>query len=446
MIFRQALFASILLGGFALPLWAEEGLFQQLNQAKEIDPQYLAVRASREAALQGVDVARSAFGPKVTFSASAFRVDRIEQSRNFLGETVNNANSINSQNVQIQARQSIYRQRDWAARDQAMIQLEGAEALVDFAGQDLTARLIDSWIAVIAARDLVSLYQATLRAAGEIRSESESRFKAGEETVQDLELARARFEQAFAQLEDSKARLEIAEIGLRDLAGPKARVPDRFTLRGLTRLDQAQYTEQQLVAEIEQKNLEVISARFQEDAARLEVEKARSDRLPTVDAFAAVTKGQNDQIFNIRDENRIGLQLSVPIYTHGSLGATIAQADANYRKAQAQTRGALLRARTDGLSAHASLAPLMAKVMASDRAFAAGLSLQRATQLGVKAGVNTRADLARATQELVATQRQQIENRREYVSVWLKLQRSLSALTEPQMQTLLSGLASGSAR
>ena len=441
MIFRQAFFGAVMLGSVTLPTWAEDSLLLHLSRAKEIDPQYLAARASREAAIEGVGVARSAFGPKVTFSASAFRVDRIEQSRNFLGETVNNANSINTQNAQIQARQSIYRQRDWATRDQAAIQLEGAEALFDFAGQELVARLTDAWITVIAARDLVTLYQATLRVAGDIRSESESRFKAGEEALQDLEQARARFEQASAQLEDSKARLEIAEIGLRDLAGPQARVPERFTLRGVARLTQAGYTDQQLVSEIEQKNLEIISARFQEQVARLEVDKARSDRLPTVDAFAAVTKGQNDQIFNIRDENRVGLQLSIPLYTHGALAAAIAQADANYRKAQAQARGVLLRARNEGLSAHASLSPLLAKVAASDRAFTAGVSLQRATQMGVKAGINTRADLARATQELVAVQRQQIENRRDYVTAWLKLQRALSALTEPQMEILLTGLS-----
>ena len=246
MIFRQVFFGVVLLASVNLPAWAEDSLLLHLSRAKEIDPQYLAARASREAALEGVGVARSAFGPKVTFSASAFRVDRIEQSRNFLGETVNNANSINTQNVQIQARQSIYRQRDWAARDQAVIQLDGAEVLFDFAGQELKARLIDAWIAVIAARDLVSLYQATLRAVSDIRSESESRFKAGEEALQDLEQARARFEQASAQLEDSKARLEIAEIGLRDLVGPQARVPERFTLRGIARLTQAGYTDQQL--------------------------------------------------------------------------------------------------------------------------------------------------------------------------------------------------------
>jgi outer membrane protein TolC len=61
--------------------------------------------------------------------------------------------------------------------------------------------------------------------------------------------------------------------------------------------------------------------------------------------------------------------------------------------------------------------------------------------MGVKAGVNTRADLARATQELVAVQRQQIENRRDYVTAWLKLQRALSALTELQMEILLAGLS-----
>lgn len=432
----------VVFGLSANSAWADQGLKEHLRSARELDPQYMVAKAARDAAEEGLAYAKSAFGPKITFAATAFRTDRLEQTRTFTGETINNPNTINSQNAQLQARQSIYRQRDWATKDQAVVQLESAEHLFAFADQDLAARLADAWIAVIAARDLVALYEATLAAAAEIRNESEKRLKAGEETTQDRDQSRARFEQASAQLQDSKAKLEIAEIGLRDIAGPKANVPVGSSLRNLAKLDYTKLTDHELIAAIEQKNLEVLAARFQEDAARLERDKAQSDRMPTLDAFATMTKGQNDQIFNIRDENRVGVQLSVPIYTAGALSSLIAQADANYRKAQAQTRGTLLRARSEGLSAYASLGPLYSKVLAGDRLVEAALSSQRAYQMGLKAGMNSRADLARSTQELISAQRQQIDNRREYLVAWLKFQRSISALTEPQLEVLQKSLAS----
>lgn len=419
---------------------ADQGLIGSFQRAKELDPQYLLAQSSRDAAQEGLAYAESAFGPKVTFSASAFRTDRLEQSRTFTGSTVENNNTINAQNAQIQARQSIYRQRDWATKDQAIAQLESAQHLFLYANQDLAARLTEAWVGVVAARDLVGMYQLALSAAGDIRSEMEKRYKAGDASVQDRDQARAKFEQAKAQLDDVKARLEIADIGLRDIAGPDAAVPAAHSLKGLLPLTTAQYSEAGLAAEIEQKNLEVLAARFQEDAARYEREKAKADRTPTLDAFATMSKGQNDQIFSIKDENRVGLQMSMPIYTSGALSSLIAQAEANFRKAQAQTKVTLLKARAEGLSAFANLAPLYTRVMASDQLVSAALSLQKAEQLGLKAGVNSRADVAQANQELVAAQRQQIESRRDYVITWVRLQRAVSLLSEQQLELLQANL------
>lgn len=422
------------------PAVADQGLVPLFQRAKELDPQYLLAQSSRDAAQEGLAYAESAFGPKVTFAASAFRTDRLEQSRTFTGSTVENINTINAQNAQIQARQAIYRQRDWAAKDQAVAQFESAQHLFLFAGQDLAARFAEAWVVVVAARDMVVMYQSALTAAVDIRNEMDRRYRAGEASVQDRDQARAKLEQAKAQLDDAKARLEIAEIGLRDIAGPEAKVPLGHSLKGLQPLTTAQYSEPTLIAEIEQKNLEVLAARFQEDAARYEREKAKADRTPTLDAFATMSKGQNDQIFTIKDENRVGVQLSVPIYTSGALSSLIAQADANYRKAQAQSRVTLLKARSEGLSAFASLAPLYARVMAADQSVDAALSMQKAQQLGLKAGVNSRADLAQASQELVAAQRQQIESRRDYVTTWVKLQRAVSLLSEQQLELLQANL------
>jgi outer membrane protein TolC len=310
-----------------------------------------------------------------------------------------------------------------------------------YAEQELQFRVTGRWVEVLAARELITIGEAALTASIESLTEIERRFRGGDATVQDVQQARARAIQTEAQLMDAKAQLDIAELNLRETVGPEAAIPLSFSVRGLSALRFVRMSTDVLFGQIEERNYEIISSRFQEEAARLEREKASSDRRPTLDAFVSVMKGNSETLTSIKDENRIGLQLSVPLYTHGAIGAAVAQADANYRKAQAQTRAVMMRLRSEALSANGTLDSLAIRVAAADRAAeAAGITL-RAQQQGVKAGVTSRAEVAQATQELLAVRRQQVQVRREFAASWLKLQQILSGFDESTLDHIEARLA-----
>ena len=412
-----------------------------VQAAREVDPQFLATRASLDAAEQGLALADSARGPRVTFSATTFRTERTEQSRNILGRLTETNNGFSSNNAQIQARQPIYRYRDRVAIDQAGAQLEAARAVSMYAEQELQFRLVSRWVEVLAARELVTVGEAALTAAIESLTEIERRFRGGDATVQDMQQARARAVQTEAQLTDAKAQLDIAELNLRETVGPEAAIPQTFSVKGLAGLAFTRLSTEALFTRIEERNFEIISSRFQEEAARLERDKASSDRRPTLDAFVSVMKGNSETITSIKDENRVGLQLSVPLYTHGAIGASVAQADANYRKAQAQTRAVMMRLRSEALSANGSLESLAIRVAASDRAAEASAITLRAQQQSLKAGVASRAEVAQATQELLSVRRQQIQVRRDFAAAWLKLQQIVSGFDEAALDQIEARLA-----
>ncbi len=406
-------------------------LVDHFRSARTYDPQYLAAYAARDAAEQGLVAANSAFGPKVTLSASAFRTNRVEESTNFLGKTTDNNREFSSRIAQIQARQSVYRERDNRTQDQAIAQLQSAQSILQQSEQDLGFRLVGRWIEVIAARELVDLYTQSLAAAVESVAESEKRFKSGEGSLQDVDLAKARLVQIEAQLTDSKAQLEVAQLMLKDIAGPKAEVPSTFQLSGLAKISHDRKPELVVVDEVDTKNFEIQAARYQEEAARLEREKASADRKPTVDVYVSASKGENDSVSSVKDENRIGVQFNMPLFTSGGLEAAIAQAEANYRRSQAQTRATQLRVRGEALSLNGLLTALSVRVAAADRsARAAALALE-AVQKGLRAGVNSRAEVAQANQELIGAKRQQIQIRKEYGAAWLKYQMLLARFEEP---------------
>ncbi len=411
-------------------------LIEHFRAARLHDPQYQAAFAARDAAEQGLAAASSAFGPKVTLSGSAFRTNRVEESTNFLGKTTDTNREFSSRLAQIQARQSVYRARDNRTQEQAIAQLQSAQSILQQSEQDLGVRLVNRWIEVIAAREMVDLYTQSMNAAIESVTESEKRFRSGETTVQELDLAKARLMQAEAQLTDSKAQLQVAELMLTDIVGPKAQVPDSSRILGVGQLSHQRKADVALMDEIDQKNFEIQAARYQEEAARLEREKASADRLPTVDVYVSASKGENDSVSSVKDENRIGLQFNMPLFTSGALEAGIAQAEANYRKAQAQTRATQIRIRSEALSLNGVLTALAVRVAAADRSVRAATLALEGVHEGLRAGVNSRSEVAQANQELIGAKRQQIMIRKEYGAAWLKLQFALSSIEEPMLGQL----------
>lgn len=440
-----ALSWSVLIGLTAVPFtgYAQIATIREhYDRARNVDPNFIAATAAREAAEKGTDVAQSALGPKVSLSMSAFRTDRIETSRNILGQSVDTARRFDTQNAVIQARQPVYRKREALGVDQAQAQQAAAEKILLFAEQDLQSRLVSAWIEVLAARTLVATYSDAYRASQEFLAEAERRRKAGESTVQDLEQARARLVQSEGLLEDARARLAVADQALTLIAGPESRVPGAMALGFFSVLPISIKSENEVIDLIERSNLEVASARFQEEAAKIEREKAQSDRMPTVDAFASATKGQNDSLNFIKDEQRVGLQLSVPIYTHGAIDAGVAQADANYRRQKAQTQATIFRVRNEAVTAFNNLGALQIRIRAADRIAEAATMLLKAQQLGVKAGVNSRGEVAQAMTDLLTAQRDRALIRKDYAIAWLKLQVAIGSLSFEQLELLQGKLVS----
>lgn len=415
-------------------------LRRHLESARQYDPNYQAAFAVRDAAEQSVKFSQSNLGPKVTLSGSTFRTERTEESTNFLGQTTQTDRAFNSHLFQIQARQPIYRQRDRVALEQANTELEAARQGLLYAEQDLYSRLIGAWVNILTARDQITAYSNALTASKEVLIETEKSLLAGEITLQDVDQARARLAQAEAQIVDAQAQLDVAQQALKNIAGPDAQVPDRFELMRFLNLRINPLPVDKLFELIDTKNYEVANARFREAAALLEREKAQSDSRPTLDAYASMSRGENDNVSSVKDEQRIGLQLSVPLYTHGGIDAAVGQAEANYRRARAQARAVVLRVRADALAAQQNLRALSSRAMAADRAYEAIQVTLIGLRKGLVAGVNSRAEVARAVQELLAAQRQRLSLRQEYANAWTKFNLAVSGFGEDTLDIIYAQL------
>jgi outer membrane protein TolC len=254
-----------------------------------------------------------------------------------------------------------------------------------------------------------------------IREEMERRVQAGEVSIDQLGIEISRFQQRQSEVLDASARLQLSERALVELAGPEAAVPIGLSLEAVAPSPLPDLTVQQVAGLVEQQNPELRSARYSEEQARLERDRMLAERQPTVDLYASVSRGENDTVSFIRDESRIGLQLNVPLYTSGAIEASVAQADAQFRRAQANAQALLVRLRNQAIASMTKVSVSLIKIDAT-RIHVEATSLRaEAVRKGFLAGVKTRGDIARAESEYIQARQRRANEMLEYASAWAGL-------------------------
>ncbi|NBW00858.1 MAG: hypothetical protein EBR85_03955 [Betaproteobacteria bacterium] len=393
---------------------------QHVNQARRSDGTYLASVASKEASWHAFQLSSAARGIKVSASAGSFYADRTEENRSALG-TTETQRRFSSSIVALTARQPIYRKKDLIAIEQAAAAYQGAEATLRAAEHALFGRVFSSWIEVLTARDLLQLSQYALEQAGVIREEMERRVQAGDVPIDQLGIEISRFQQRQSEMLDASARLQLSERTLTELAGPEAVVPIGLSLESVAPNPLPNLTAQQIAGLVEQQNPELRSARHAEDQARLERDRMLAERYPTVDLYASVSRGENDTVTFVRDESRIGLQLNVPLYTSGGIEASVAQAEAQFRRAQANAQALLVKLRSQAIAAMTKVSVSLVKIDATRvHVEATGLRAE-AVRKGFLAGIKTRGDIARAESEYIQARQRRANEMLEYASAWAEL-------------------------
>lgn len=413
-----------------------------IARARERDGAYRAAVASKDAAWQAYQVAAAAMGLKVTLSASSFYTDRTEESRGLSGSS-EVARSFSSNQVYLTAKKPLLRRREEVAAEQAYAQYKGAEALSDAAEILLFGRVYMAWMEVLASRDMVQISQDALARAAVVRMEHEGRFQSGEASVDQLSLEISRQEQRRTELMQAETRLDLAERALAELAGPESTVPQDLTLNLAVPSPAPHRSREDALAALERQNPEIIAARFQEAAALLERDKRDADRFPTVDLYALISKGENDTASYIKDERRIGVQVTVPLYTAGAFDASISQAEAEYRKLQALTLATTTRLKTQASSAFSGLQLSLARIE-SAKLFLESAALRiEAVRRSFLSGTSSYGELARAENEFLKVQQQRALEMLDYAQSWATLSMVTAQINRVLIQSPLSmGLVS----
>ena len=393
-------------------------LQQAYQAALQQDATIRAARAAADVGDERVEQAKAMRYPNVAFSAARNRNDLSNTQRNVLGRSVTVDENYTSHNATLTLRQPVYRKSLSVGLEQAHQMRAEVGAQLDRELQNLGVRVTDAYLQLLLAQDQLALARAQ-------KNTTTTQLDAGSGTRTDIDEAQARLDMAVAQELEIRQQLDYARRQLETLVNQP--------VEALSPLDESKFAawapEQRSVEDwlalAEDNSPEIRQQKARLDVARLEIEKARTGHLPTLDAVAQWTRSGSENVTTPSSSytNRvIGLQLNMPLFAGGYVSSTVRQAVAE----QVQARELLESARRDlSLRIHTEFRGVSEgrlRIRALEQAARSATQLVVSSRRSFEGGARTLVDILNAEQQKELALRDLARARYTYLVSCVRLQ------------------------
>ena len=417
---------------------AAQSLKELYEAARAYDASYLAARALAESAQYRMEQSDALQRPQlgVTAAGSAARVDPP------------GAGAMSSNLVQgaLNGRYALFNRGNDATVAQGRKGYEAAQTDLESAEQDLIVRVAQAYFDVLAAHDSLAATRANKVAITEQLASAKRNFEVGTTTITDTREAQARFDLATAQEIAAEGDLRVRRIALDQLVGRSGVGPKPLAEPVvLPTLVPGNAEEWVNVAAAQHPSIR--KARLGLEVAQLETEKARTARLPTVDAVASLASADQrggavlPASRGVTTTGSIGVQLNWPLYTGVAIEGRVKETLLLEQKAGNDLQAALRGVAQGTRVAFFGVQSGEAQVRALEAAEASSKLALEATQLGYKVGVRVNLDVLNAQTQLYGTQRDLARARYDVIVGGLRLRQATGQLAGGDVEAVNALLA-----
>ena len=439
-LFAKRLRAAALLAlGLGILATAQaQSLAELFDAARNYDATYLAARAQADSAQYRAAQADALVRPNVALSAGASHENAHVPTSPVLR---NGALTTDGTQIGVQARHPLYNRANRPAIEQAYKGLDIARADLASAEQDLIVRVSQAYFDVLAAQDTLGFTIASKNAITEQLAAAKRNFEVGTATITDTREAQARYDLAVAQQIAAENDLKTKQAALDQLVGRKDVTPRPLAAPVQLPATLGAGNADDWVQRAEAEHPAIRKAQLALDIARLESEKARAARAPTVDLVGSVAGGRNvgngasPAPGNFTNAT-VGVQLSLPLYTGGAIDNRIRETASLEEKSRddldAARRGVALATRQTYLGVQSG----QAQVKAFEAAESSNQLALEATQLGYKVGVRVNIDVLNAQTQLFQTRRDLAKSRYDVLVNSLRLRQASGTLSPDDLKPI----------
>lgn len=442
---------------------AAADLLSAYEQARQSDPQLAAAEAQKRAQHEGVVQGRAALLPQLSADANlshtngdgvsvSSQPDRANPGQVIFGQSLGTQDTT-TRDYGLNLRQTIYDHSIYTRLSAAKARAAQAEAEYKAAADSLLVRVADAYFNVLTAIETLASSRAEERSVKRQLDQAEKRLEVGLAPITDVHEARARYDAARANAIAAANALDDAREALSEITGS----PEE-NLRGLSPDYKPENTNtvsaEDWVKQANETNPTLLARELALTAAEKDVESARAGHLPTLSASAgysdSATWGERTAIpagapaeqlnvfsaASINDGTRVGLTLSVPLFSGGATQSRVRQAlytrDASADQLEQQRRAVVRQTR----NAQRALVAGEAEVEARRLSVVSAQAAYEASEAGLEVGTRTIVDVLITQQSLFQAQREYARARHAFLVNTLRLKQAAGTITVDDLEAV----------
>lgn len=402
-------------------------LMQAYELALQNDPTYRSATKDYEAGLENNPIGRSAILPKVGASYNQNTNKATQWGAQYTGGPNVATNWAYPSNYSyVQLTQPIFSMDAFARWKQGIAQADFSQARYLFNTQDLLIRVMQAYVDLLYSIDQLHFQESERDAFLEQSRVTKHLNQKGEASITDALESEAAFEVSEAKVIDAKDAIENAKRKLEGIIGQSIDDPAtvsklignfafiNFGADGFENWkDKALANNAELNAAI--KNIEI---------AKQEYRKNQAAHYPVVNVIGAVSTQTSNTATTINqtfNQNYVGIQVNVPLYSGGETNSRTNQAYANYEKAQADFDVTREKVITELRKQYDAVRSGRQKIQALTAAQNSGELLVKAMRKSVQKGERINVDVLLAEKGLFSTRRDLAQVKYNYLLSYLKL-------------------------
>ncbi len=338
--------------------------------------------------------------------------------------------------------QTVYRLDQFIDLKKADSQIGQARLALADAKDELQLGVAKAYFALLGAQETLTSVRAEKAAVARQLDQMQGRFDSGLVADADLKAAQSRQDLVLADEISAENEVEIARTQIELVSGRL--FADLEVLPADVPLPPLDYDRiEHWIDRSMKHNLPLLEQTVVAHIAGLEYDKARARRMPQVDVIGSYAFfDQDGGISGAREDldERIGIAVTLPLYSGGQIATGIRYADKLQKSEQALLDQARAQAVQDTRSGFLNARSALARSRALENAVQSAIAAEEAAQVGFDVGTRTQAELLNAVRERYAAQRDFALARYAYVLATLELKRAAGKLTAGDLDEINSML------
>ncbi len=420
--------------GIALACTSQMAAAQDLQEIYQLalqkDPTVLKAAATFRGAQESIEQARSVLLPQIDAIGSYTDIENEDDNRTFDRQKTSISLDLNMQ---------LYHHTSWLNLENSKKTAHQSDINYQFVKQQMITRVSEAYFNVLAAYDDLEFAVAEKKSIDRQLEQTKQRFSVGLTAITDVHEAQAEYDNSVAEEIRSQNIVFQSEEALREITGVYPRDLNVLNTEKFSPFMPTPTTADAWQKLAEAKNLTLISEKISLDIAKENIDIASAGHLPTLSFNASIGKSETDSSNTAfpsdnldgweEDDQSIGIQLVVPIYSGGNVSSQVRAAQESYVAAsqdlETNYRGIVRQSRNSFNTVVATISG----IKAFEQSVISAESALKATEAGFEVGTRTIVDVLDSTRNLYNAKRNLSTTRYQYIINMLLLKQAAGTIS-----------------